>query len=216
MTEQDDRDSGAKPPQPSQLPPRLREKLEEPVSGGPKKSPAGLIVGLMVIIVLAIVGWWFVQDHQAKAKTETERAALRARAVADSVARVRTADSLAAKVRADSIAAFNKLPKWKQRQITARLARPAGGTGVAGLEEERGPFTIDAGDFLLEDKARTAADALKASTNLATRVAQAGAGGSYHIYLGTFDSRAAASKAASDLATKHLVEQASVVPVKAR
>lgn len=219
MAGPEDRDSGAKPPQPPPgdsgwLPPRLRDKLEQAEGERPKKSPAGLIVGLVVIVVLVIVGWWFIHSQQVKAKAEAERVAARAKAVADSTARVYTADSLAAVARADSIAAFNKLPRWKQRQIIARQARAVGGAAAAGLEEEEGPFAIDVGEFLFEDGARTNAEALKASTKLAARVVRAG--GTYHVYLGRFDDREVAEKAASDLATKGLVEQARVVPTTGR
>ena len=126
MSESENQDSGTKPPPPpprddSRLPPRLREKLEEADEEPTQKSPVvGWIVGLLVVVVVVAAGWWFVHDRQVKA--EAERAA-RAAAVADSIAKVRTADNLVAVARADSIAAFNALPKSKQRQILAGLAR---------------------------------------------------------------------------------------------
>ena len=217
MAGPEDRDSGAKPPQPPPadtgwLPPRLRDKLEaskDQPTEPPKKSPAGLIVGLVVIVALVIVGWWFIHNQQVKAKAEAARVAAREKAVADSTAAVRTADSLAVVARADSIAAFNKLPRSKQRQILIQQARAAGGTALADLEKAEGPYVIDAGEFMFEDKARTEAEALKTSTKLAARVAKVG--GTYHIYLGRFETRAPAERAAADLAAKGLVQEASVV-----
>jgi hypothetical protein len=189
----------------------LREKLDkaEEEEESTQKSPVvGWIVGLLVVVVVVAAGWWFMHDRQVKA--EAERAA-RAAAVADSIAKVRTADSLVAVARADSIAAFNALPKSKQRQILAGLARAAGKTYVA--PEDEGPFTLDAGEFLFEDRAREEAAALEAATNLRARVAR-GSGGAYHVYLGRFDDRDAARRAAAGLAAKALVTQATVVPLK--
>ena len=217
MTEPEDRESGAKTPEPSgidpsRLPPRLREKLQAAVEEEPKKSsPVGPIVGaVVVVLVLVAAGWWFMHTQQVKAKAEAARVAAVAQAVADSVARVRAADSLAAVARADSIAAFNKLPKWKQRQILAQQARAAGGT-AAVVPEEEGPFAIDAGEFLFEDKAQAVATELAASTGLEAR-AKSAAGGTYHVYVGRFDSRDAAAKAVNDLLGKHLLTEAHVVP----
>ncbi len=218
MTEPEDRESGAKPTEPPQpkksdegyLPPRLREKLDAAEDmGEEKRSPAGLIIGIVVVVVLVLVGWWFFHNQQVKAKAEAARVAAVAKAAADSVARVRAADSLAAKARADSIAAFNALPKAKQRQIRLQLARAAGGTALAEMEKAEGPYVIDAGEFMFEEKAKTEAEALKNSTKLAARVAKVGS--SYHVYLGRFEMRAPAEKAASELAAKGLVEQATVV-----
>jgi hypothetical protein len=224
MTGPEDRDSGTKPPPPppdrSSLPPRLREKLDAADAAGTmefeKKSPAGLIIGVIVAIVVIAAGWWFINNMQVKAKAEAARAAARAAAVADSIAQVRMADSLAAVARADSIDAFNKLPKWKQRQIVVQQARAAGKPVPAGFDAEAGPFAIDAAEFLFEDAAKTGAEALKASTKLSARVASTGAGGSYHVYLGQFDDRDEARRVAASLITKGLVEQARVVPVPGR
>jgi hypothetical protein len=196
------------------LPPRLREKLDSAEADGKKSSAGAWMVGLVIVAVLVAVGWWFVHGQQVKARAEVERAAARAAAVADSIARVRTADSLTTVARADSIAAFHKLPRWKQRRIIAQQARAAGGAAAAVLEEEEGPFALDMGGFLFEDRAQAEAEALKASTNLAARVTRVGADGGYHVYLGRFESRAVAEKTAGALAAKALVKQARVVPAR--
>ncbi len=214
MNEPEDRDPGTKPTQPPSrteplLSPRLREKLDNAQAKGKKSSAGAWMFTLVIVVALVAVGWWFVSAQQ-KAKAEAERAAVRAAAVADSIARVQTADSLAAVARADSIAAFNKLPKWQQRRIIVRQARAAG----IVLDEEEGPFALDTGGFLFEDRAQERAEELKASTNLTARVARAGADGSYHVYLGRFESRADAEKAGGNLAARALVEQARVVPIR--
>jgi len=211
MNGPENRDSGTKPPSPPPprqddqwLPPRLREKLDQAEEEGPRSPIGGWIVGILIVAVVVAAGWWFVHNRQVKARAEAAAVAARAAAVADSIAHVRTADSLVAVARADSIAAFQKLPRWKQRQIIARQ----GGAAAAALVEQ-GPFALDAGEFLFEDRARTEAEALKASTGLAARVTRAG--GAFHVYLGQFDDRDAAARAAANLAAKGLVQEARVV-----
>jgi hypothetical protein len=208
MTDPKDRDSGAKPSGPAPgdsgyLPPRLRDKLGKPPEEPPKRSPAGLIIGVVVVVILIVAGWWFM-NQRAKAQEEAAREAARAQAIADSIAAVRRADSLAAVARADSIEAFNALPRWRQRQVLIQQARERGEV------IDPGPFVIDAGEFLFEGAAREAAEALRASTDLSARVSRAG--GVYHVYLGRFETRAAARRAASNLTSRGLVELARVIP----
>ncbi len=242
-TEDQEKEPGAeKPASDYRLPARLRDKLGDEETGGDidwepqKRSPVGMIVTIVVILAVIAGGWWLYQNHQAQVKAEAARvAAIQARekAVADSLAAARAhADSLAAAARADSIAAFNKLPKWKQRQIIAAQAKAAGkpagsatgGTSASGSSaaaggaaeeapQEAGPFALDAGEFLFEAPANKAAETLKASTGLDAKVAAVGSGDNavYHVYLGKYSSRAAAVKAANDLLGKGAVEQARVV-----
>lgn len=216
MSEPENREPGTQPPPPPKrdeepwLPPRMRDKLDEAEREEGGQSPVvGWIVGGVIVLAVIAGGWWFIHSRQVKA--EAERAAAHAAAVADSIARVRTADSLLAVARADSIAKFNALPKWKQNQIIAEQARAAGKPIPAGIEV--GPFTIDAGEYLFEDKAREEAAAFEASTKLSARVAL-GSRGAYHIYLGRFDDRDAARRTAAGLVSRALVPQATVVPLK--
>ena len=93
----EDRESGAKPPEPASgqepyLPARLREKLgdEEDTTGKKPGGFPGWIVWVVIVVVVAAGGWWFYNNHQAKVKAEAARAAREA-AVADSLARIKTA-----------------------------------------------------------------------------------------------------------------------------
>lgn len=218
------------------IPARLREKLGDsaPSGGGdewepPKRSPVGAIVTVVIIVAAAAGGWWWWSNQQAQKRAEEERiAAAEARAafVADSTARAQAfADSVA---RADSIAAFEALPRAQQRRIIAeqqRAARQAGGGGAAtsggagapaetpAEPEEEGPFALDAGQFLFEDAANRAAATLRESTGLEAAVRAVGSGddATYHVYLGSYSTRSAATAAANDLLGKGTVPQARVV-----
>jgi len=220
------------------LPARLRDKLGEAETSTidwepEKRSPVGLIVTIVIIVAIVGGGGWLYSNHQAQVKAEAARVAqeqAREKAVADSIAAARAyADSIAAQARADSIEAFNSLPKWKQRQIIAAQQKAAGGgTGAAAASggsggggtaaaeepEETGPFVLDAGQFLFEAPATKAAEAIKASTGLDAVVKTVGSGdnATYHVYVGRYGSRSAAVKAANDLMGSGAVNQARVIP----
>jgi len=255
VTGPDDRETPPKsstpPDSQAWLPPRLRDKLDNPEGGDDdldflkkKSSPVGKIVGVVVVVALLGGGWWLFQNNQQKAKAAAAKAEAdaRAAAVADSLAQVRQADSLAAVARADSIA-FTKLPKAEQRRILALRAKNAAGgstaaaagaattpaTKTAGAPKgagtpstttpaepaapkEKGPFGIDAGQYLDEGKANEVAETLKTSTGLPAQVASMGEG-TFHVLLGSFSSRAAAETRGSSLLAKGLVEQAAVVTI---
>lgn len=256
MTGPDDRETPPKSPTPPDsqawLPPRLRDKLDNPEGGGDddldflkkKSSPVGMIVGIVIVVALAGGGWWFIHNNQLKEKAAAEKAAADARAavIADSLAAVRQADSLAAMARADSIA-FTKLPRAEQRRIlalraknaagasgTAATGTPAQGTGSSAgaaatpgasggaatttepaVPKEKGPFAIDAGQYLDEEKANQVAETLKTSTGLPARAVSID--GTFHVLVGSFSSRATAEARGSSLLGKGLIEQAAVVAV---
>lgn len=211
------------------LPARLRDKLgEEDTSGGdwepPKRSPVGAIITIIIILAVIAGGWLLFKNHQAQVKAEADRiAAIKARekAVADSLAAERAlADSLAAVARADSIAAFKKLPKWKQRQVIAAQAKAEGKDTKTALKEaaeevpmEEGPFVLDAGQYLFDGPANQAAAALKAA-GLDATVKTVGSGDNevFHVYVGKYSTRSAAVKAANELIAKGTAPQARVVP----
>jgi flagellar biogenesis protein FliO len=215
MNEPGDRPSPPESKEPSKsqdahLPPRVREALEKAEAAPAKRSPVGAIVGIVAVVLIAVGVWWLVQFNQAKARAAVravEAAAARAVAVADSIARIRTADSLRVVARADSIAAFRKLPKWRQNQILRKTQswepNPA----------EEGTFVLDAGSFLYEAPANAAATALKRKTKLDVRVVPVAVGGdtSFHVYVGRFGFRGEAQDAANDLLARGLTNQAKVV-----
>ena len=220
MSDPEDRESGPKPPPPSEkapepyIPSRLREKLQDSDEDFeiPERSPVGIIIGIAVVVVIAAVAFWFFHSQQVKAKAEAAARAAREKATADSIAAVRTADSLLAVHRADSIASFQKLPKAKQHEILVAQAKARGGSALADLEKSEGPYAIDAGEFMFQEKAQSQAEALKSSTHLPAQVVKRG--GSFHVYLGKFEMRSAANKAVSDLTGKGLLQEANVVSVK--
>ena len=210
------------------LPPRLRDRLErgdEP----PPSSSGGLlgVIGLVLILALAGAGiWWTQQRKQAEARTEARRLeAERATAVADSLARIATLDSMRTVARAESTAAFLKLPPWKQKQILAGSGGSASGGdsataggGAAENLDETGNFAVDAGTFLFEDAAQTAVNSIRAGTRLEVRAAPVEEEGStsYHVYVGKFSQRGAAADAADQLFAKGTITQAKVVKLDAK
>jgi hypothetical protein len=199
----------------------------------------GLIITI-VLVVAAIAGIvMLVHNSREKAKAEAAEvarvaAAERAKVVADSLATLAQQDSLRAVAVADSIA-FTKLPKWKQRQILAAKAAAAGGaakpaagattpaaagasTGTAAAPPseppppvEKGPFGIDAAQFLDEAKANQVAEELKTKTGLAAVVVNMN--DTYHVVLGKFSSHASADAKSNALLGKGLIEQGGVVPL---
>ena len=217
MSDSEDRPSPPDSQEPKKevwIPPRLRAKIEEADGDDDfevKKSPVGTIVGVLVLVLILAAGGWFVATNVAKAKAkkaaEVAAEAARVAAEADSIARVKTADSLAAVARADSIAAFLKLPKWQQNKIL----------GITSPEEtdpsEPGHFVIDAGSYLFDAPANTAAEALKPTTKLSVRVVPVGSGDdmSYHVYVGDFTVRGQADAAAKALIAGGVAKQAKVI-----
>src|SRR5262249_42233105 len=201
------------PPKEVWLPPRLRDRLEQKDYDAPeyKSSPVGLIVFIVILVAAGCGVWALVAANKAKeakaaaaAKAEAARVA---KVEADSLAKIRVADSLLTAARAESLAAFMKLPKWRQDQLHG-IATP----GI-GNPEEKGSFVIDAGEFLIEDPAKAAADAIRAKTKLAVNVVPVGTGGdqTFHVYIGKFSSRGAAQQSADDLINKGIAKQANVI-----
>lgn len=101
----------------------------------------------------------------------------------------------------------------------ATAAKPADSTAAAepAAPKEKGPFAIDAGEYLDQAKANEVAETLKTKAKLAAQVVSVGEGGSalYHVFLGSFATRSAAEKSAGALFEKGIVEQAGVVPIPA-
>jgi len=226
MNENDDRQSEGPPEPPSPpppaakpyLPPRLRQRLEEAELEPVKGSPAGAIAGwaIMIALIGAVVGGVMLIRHNeamkakaAAAQAEKERLA----AVADSIARVKTADSLRAVAVADSAAAFKALPRWKQEVLLAKQHPDSSSTGIS---DEEGHFTIDGGSYLFDDAANQAVDAAKTATKLAVRMVPVTSGDNttYHVYVGNFTHKAEAAFTANQLLQKGLLPQANVVKLE--
>ena len=200
-----------------------------------------IITIVLVVVAIGGIGVLVRNSREkAKAEAaEAARvaAAERAKVVADSLATIAQQDSVRAVAVADSIA-FTKLPKWKQRQILAAKAAAAGGAAAqpaaaattpaaAGASTggtsapatpseppppvEKGPFGIDAAQFLEEAKANQVAEELKTKTGLAAVVVNMN--DTYHVVLGKFSSHASADAKSNALLGKGLIEQGGVVPL---
>ena len=224
MNENDDRQSEGPPsPPPSPtpgpwLPPRLRARLEEAAEEPIKGSAAGTIAGwsIMIALIGAVVGGVMLIRHNEamKAKAAAQQAEKeRLAAVADSIARVKTADSLRAVAVLDSTKAFQALPRWKQEVLLAKAHPDSSSTGIS---DEEGHFTIDGGTYLFDDAANQAMDAAKTSTKMAVRMVPVDADGntSYHVYVGNFTHKAEAAFVANQLLQKGALPQAKVVKLE--
>jgi cell division protein FtsN len=249
--------SGPKPPNPQQPPskpdnvwisPRLREKLTEPDSEGPKQGSSPLIGILLAVLVIGGGGGLFMSMRSSAAKEKAateERARLAAAAAtAESLAAVAHADSL--KAAADSVAAWmantpagraaakaaakaaaaaasKPVPgaATKTTTTTTSTSRPAAPAAPASAPAapaapkvvEKGPFGLDVGTFIVEDRANSEQARLAAETGLAGRVVTKNEDGGdvYHVVLGSFATRAAAEKKAEALVAKGQVNQARAV-----
>lgn len=228
MSDEPKSETGGAPPPPAPgspgpwLPPRLRDRLgqaDEPPP--PAENP--LLGWLAMLVIAAMVGglvYWKMQSTKAEKKqAEIKAAADRAAAVQDSLARLATLDSLRAVARADSAAAFLRLPAWKQAAL--RAGRDTAATATAKSEvaaaEETGRFAIDAGTFLFEDPANAAVASIKsAGVKLPIKVVPIESGGStsYHVYVGDFKVKGEATYTANQLFEKGKLAQANVVKVE--
>ena len=217
MSEEQKSETGGTPPPPASgapgpwIPPRLRARLEMADEPPPPSENPWLGYLAMAVIAAMIGGlvWWRIQKNHAEAKEAADKAAADRRAVvADSLHSLAVLDSLKAVHRADSIAAFDKLPAWKKAQILAGADTSQAGTGA----EEAGHFTIDAGSYLFADAANSAAAALRGATKVPVKVDSTE--GSFHVYVGNYKVRGEAAFEAKRLFEAGKLEQANVVKLE--
>jgi cytoskeletal protein RodZ len=245
--------SGPKPPNPQQPPsksdsawisPRLREKLGEPDTEGPKKGGSPLIGILLAVLVIGGgVGLFITMRAGAakeKAATEERARVAAAAAVAESIAAVAQADST--KAAADSAAALaastpagRAAAKAAAKAAAAAASKPApvaaakttttttttskpsapAAASAPGVPKvvEKGPFGLDVGTFIVEDRANSEQARLAEATGLVGKVVTRNEDGGdvYHVVLGSFATRAAAEKKAEALVAKGQVNQARPV-----
>ena len=193
MSEERKSEPGGTPPPPAPgapgpwLPPRLRDRLygaDEP----PPASDNPLLGWIAMLLIAAMIGglvYWKMQSTKAEKQAAAKQAAAeRAAAVADSLARLATIDSLKAVAHAADSIAFLKLPAWKQAEL--RSGAKADTSATAKAAEEPGHYVIDAGTFLFEDPANQAAAAIKGKIKLDVKVVSEQKDGStqYHVYVG--------------------------------
>ena len=217
--------------------PRLRDKLDEPEPGAPREGPAPWVGILLVLLVIGGGAGLFVtmRTGAAKQKVEAVRIA-RERAVAaaaESTSNAAKLDSMRAVVtaRAAADSAAGKTGSAAAQAGTSAKPAATGGTAatssraaatpsiggdaapVAPRVVEKGPFGLDIGTFLAQDRADSELIRLAAATGLKGKVITRNEDGGdvYHVVLGSFATRAAADKRAESLVGRSLVNQAQSV-----
>jgi cell division septation protein DedD len=217
----------------------LREKLNEPDGDGPKQGPSPWIGIMLAVLVIGggIALFAAMRSGAAKEKAAVEEKArvAAAAALADSIAAVAHADSM--RVAADSIAAAAAMtgktvkptagatktkpsPVAAARPTTTPAGTPKAATASAAAPApavpkvvEKGPFGLDVGTYLVEDRANGEQARLAAATGLPGKVVTKNEDGGdvYHVVLGSFATRAAAERKAEALVAKGQVNQARPV-----
>ena len=228
------------PPEKPWISPRLRDKLGDPEPGAPKEGPAPWVGIVLVLLVIGGGAGLFVtmRSGAARQKAEAERSA-QARAVeaaAESTANAAKIDSMravaAARAAADSAAGIGKAGSTAGQAsasakppasggASAASSRPTAATPPAGGDAapatpkvvEKGPFGLDVGTFLAEERATSELARLSAATGLKGKVITRNedGGDAYHVVLGSFATRAIADKRAESLVGRSLVNQAQSV-----
>ena len=224
------------PPEQAWISPRLRAKLGDDEPGTPQEGPPAWIG--IVLAVLVIVGgaglFVAMRTGAAREKANAERIARQkaAAATADSLANLARVDSMRTANRlADSLARASgkrpapvPAPVAKVPQPAASTTKPAAGATASASKPapkpaetapppakpvEKGPFGLDVGTFLDEDRAKSELEKLSATTGLKGTVITRD--DVFHVVLGSFPTRAAAEKRAEALVSKSLVSQAESV-----
>jgi cell division protein FtsN len=170
------------------------------------------ILGLLVVAVI-VVGLGVMRSNAEKKRLAiiAHADSVRAAAVADSMAAIQR-DSL----RADSVRTA-ALPKPSPKPTPAATASRApastpsgGGAAAAAPAAPTRKYGLIVGEYIDEAKANEVKDKLTASTSLPGRVISVDNGNAFRVILGSFDGRAAAEKAAGELASKGDVNEARV------
>ena len=220
-------------PEQAWISPRLRAKLDDEGPETPREGPPAWIgIVLAVLVVIGGAGL-FVAMRTGAARQKVEAARLErekaAASAAESLANVARVDSMRTAARlADSLArAHGKIPLSAPTAAAVKApAKPAAPKSSAGASAstpapaetpaaapakpaEKGPFGLDVGTFLDEDRAKSELEKLSAATGLKGSVITRDE--VFHVVLGSFPSRAAADKRAEALVGKSLVSQAESI-----
>ena len=232
-----------KPQETAWISPRLREKLMEAESHEPKRSsPLPGILFAALLIGGGILGFVVYRSNAAKHKAEElQRARAAADSAAAAAAAAARADSM--RLAAADTSASRSAAKPARAGAAPGASKPAGGapphtatasasgsgatsttkpaatsgaaTGAAAPAPAaaKGPYGIDVGSFLFEERAKAEQERLAGATGLAGRVVTKTTDGesSYHAVLGSFETRGAAQKKAESLVAKGLVNEIHIV-----
>ncbi len=217
--------------------PRLRDKLGEPDPGAQREGPAPWVGILLVLLVIGGGAGLFVTMRTGAAKQKVEAVRIgRERAVAaaaESTSNAAKIDSMRAVVTARAAADSAAGKPGSAAAQASTSAKPASTAGAAAASRvatsppatggdaapatprvvEKGPFGLDVGTFLAEDRASSELARLTTTTGLKGKVVTRNedGGDAYHVVLGSFPSRAAADKRAESLLGRSLVNQAQSV-----
>jgi cell division septation protein DedD len=218
-------------PEQAWISPRLRAKLDDEGPETPREGPPAWIGIVLAVLVVVGGAGLFVAMRTGAAKQKVEAARLlrerAAAAAAESLANVARIDSMRTATRlADSLArAHGKIPPPAAAATPPKPAatKPSGGATAStpapaatptpaaapAKPAEKGPFGLDVGTFLDEDRAKSELEKLSAATGLKGSVITRDE--VFHVVLGSFPSRAAADKRAEALVGKSLVSQAESI-----
>jgi len=209
---------------------------ETPIGGG--GPPWGGIIGAVIVIALAIGGFMWWRGSHAKHETaatpasadsaataaadttaHTDSTAMAAASPSPSPSPVATAHGAASASKpagtvtkpAASTAAQAETPAKPKEKPAATAS--SGESAPAPPKAGKAPFGVSVASFMFEDKANESRDALAASTGLPAIVMPRDEGGTtmYHVVLGSFPTRTAAEKKATELLTSAGVHEAQVV-----
>lgn len=199
--------------------PRLRAKLDDPEPDTPREGPPPWIgIALAVLVVAGGAGLFAaMRTGAAKQKADAERVARErvAAAAAESTANVARVDSMraASHAAAESLAKAGGPPKPASTpgapKVTASAPASSAPPAVPATPAEKGPFGIDVGSFLDEERAKSELEKLAATTGLKGKVVTRDE--AFHVVLGSFSTRAAADKRAESLVGRALVNQAQSI-----
>lgn len=211
------------PPDQPWISPRLRAKLDDPELDTPREGPPPWIGIVLALLVVAGGAGLFVamRTGAAKQKADAVRIAReRAEAAAaESLANVARIDSMRTAALAAAESAGIKPPAppsaaAAKPRVTATSTPPAASGGAAAPPAEpkvveKGPFGIDIGTFLDEERAKSELEKASAATGLTGSVVTRE--DVFHVVLGSFPSRSAADKRAEALVGRGLVNQAQSI-----
>jgi hypothetical protein len=213
------------------LPPRLREKMTQQTSVPPESNPilARILIAAALLIVV-IVGAFLVQRFLLRGATPGPGVERAGAVSPDAEGAVSAADTDAPPVNAADAPAGAATPAPAADRPAA--ASPAGeapestpvspsAESPAATAEPAAPaagaptFSLGVGTYLNEARARAEQARLTENTPYPARVATVQDDGvaMYHVTMGSFPTRAAAERAASDLISRGLVDEARVIRV---
>ena len=204
----------------SSISPRLASKIAGRYDDEEdEKGPGGMIAVIGLVVVIVVCGGLFLLG-QGKSKKDTGHSAEAGEAAAAAAAdSAHMADSLAQLAMADSLARAQSTPttpaasKPAPTPVPVQDATPDAAAAPAAPSTQYG---IAVASYLFEDRANEEKDKLAAATSLAATVIPRDEGGTtmYQVVLGSFGSRKEATSKGTELLSAGTVTESRVVPLK--